>query len=136
MKRGNLAIIHWNLCALKAIKTKLVTQTEALFSVSKYTVMFREHNTKKKKKNETQEIYDPYVSACFYVNLLMVKISYTKLRIILSEKNKFTLKPVHPFQDSLLKVSQYRIMLTSILKTGGKNQPLPYYHTPSSPSNN
>ena len=97
MKRGNLAIIHWNLCALKAIKTKLVTQTEALFSVSKYTVMFREHNTKKKIKNETQEIYDPYVSACFYVNLLMVKINYTKLRIILSEKNKFALQPVHPF---------------------------------------
>ena len=50
----------------------------------------------------------------------MVKISYTKLRIILSEKNKFALQTVHPFQDSLLKVSQYRIMLTSILKTGGK----------------
>ena len=98
MKRGNLAIIHWNLCALKAIKTKLVTQTEALFSVSKYTVMFRKKKKKKKKiKNETQEIYDPYVSACFYVNLLMVKISYTKLRIILSEKNKFALQPVHPF---------------------------------------
>ena len=53
----------------------------------------------------------------------MVKISYTKLRIILSEKNKFALQTVHPFQDSLLKVSQYRIMLTSILKTGGKTNP-------------